>query len=82
MARYFFHLHECGSVTIDDEGSEHTSLPDAHQEALKAARDVMCGELAAGKLCLSCRIEVQDEGGASVMTVPFKEAVTITGLAE
>lgn len=80
MARYFFDLHECGSVAADDDGIEHVSLDDARDEAVRAAREIMCSELGEGRLCLSCRIEVKDEAGAVVLTVPFKDAVTISGL--
>jgi antirestriction protein ArdC len=79
MARYFLNLHECGNVVTDDEGIERSSLAEVHQGAFAAAREIMCAELAHGRLCLSCHIEVQDEAGAVVMTVPFKDAVTITG---
>jgi hypothetical protein len=40
----------------------------------------MCAEVTEGKLCLACYIEVHDETGDVVMTVPFKEAVTVTGV--
>lgn len=80
MARYFFDLHECGNVTKDDEGVERSDTASIHEEALKGAREVMCTELAQGRLCLACHIAVRNAAGETVMTVPFKDAVTITGL--
>ena len=80
MARYFFHLHECGNITEDLEGVERASPEAARIEALEAARAVMCAELAEGKLCLSCHIEVQNEAGARLFVLPFKEAVSISGI--
>lgn len=82
MARYFFHLHECGTLSEDREGVDRTTLDDVREEACRAAREVMCAEVAEGRLCLSCRIEVKDEAGAVVLDLPFREAVTITGLGE
>lgn len=80
MARYFFNLHECGTVTVDEEGFEQPDLGAARIEALRAARDVMCAEVSEGRLCLGCCIEVVDVTGQVVMSVPFREAITITGL--
>ena len=79
MARYFFHLHECGTLYADAEGLDRITMDDVRDEAYRAAREVMCAELADGRLCLSCRIEVRDETGAVVLDLPFREAVTITG---
>lgn len=80
MAHYFLDLHECGKVTDDHDGQEHAGIEEVRQEAYRAAREVMCAELAEGRLCLSCHIEVRDEGAAVVLCVPFREAVTISGL--
>lgn len=82
MTRYYFDLHECGNVTSDVEGIELASLSHVHRDALAGAREIMCAELAEGRLCMSCHIEVHDDTGSTVLTMPFKDAVTITGLAE
>jgi hypothetical protein len=80
MARYHFHLHECGTIIRDEEGLEKPDLESVRQEALMSARELLCGEMMRGKLCLSCHIEIQDEAGEVVYVMPFKEAVAITGL--
>lgn len=77
--RLHFHLNECGTVTGDEEGREVASLASAYDLAITAARAVMCAEVAEGRLCLSCHIEVIDEHGTRVLLVPFSDAVTITG---
>lgn len=79
MTRYFFNLHECGDVTSDNEGLECGDISAIEEEAIRAARGIMSAEVAEGRLCLSCRIEVRDEAGALVLTVPFNDAVTIAG---
>ena len=81
MQRYFLDLHECGTVTRDTEGVLRASLEVVHVEAIEAARAVMCAELSAGKLCLSCHIEIRDAAGESLMTVRFRDAVRLSGLS-
>ncbi len=80
MARYFFNLYECGTLTPDVEGEEFDDLDTVRETAIRLARGIMAGEITAGRLCLLCRIEVIDEAGVVVMEVPFKETVIVTGL--
>ena len=80
MASYYLHLHLCGEVCLADEPLELVDLEAARLAAIRGARSIMCGEVEAGRLCLSCRIEVQDASGATLLTVPFAEAVTVTGI--
>lgn len=80
MARYFFDLHECGTVTADDEGREWPDLAAARAEALRTAREMMCAEVKEGRLCLTCNIEVKDAAGAIVLSLAFRDAVEISGL--
>lgn len=79
MARFFFHLHECGSVIEDEEGIEREP-EDLRKVAIQNARDVMCGEVMNGRLCVACYIVVEDSNHKEVMRVPFKDALTISGL--
>jgi hypothetical protein len=80
MARYFFHLHACGTVIVDEEGTELTDLEAVRVVATSAARDVMSAEVLQGKLCLGCCIVVEDGGYNEVLRVPFRDVVNITGL--
>ena len=80
MRRYFFHLHECGTVTQDLEGQEFESIEAARVAALQTARGIMAGEIEAGRLCLLCHIHIHDAEGTLLLKVPFKEAVIVTGL--
>ncbi len=80
MSRFYFHLDECGAICADEEGFELADIDAARVQAIAAARDIMCDEVSRGRLCLSCRIDVADESGAIVLVVPFKEAVTLSGL--
>ncbi|RZM02269.1 MAG: hypothetical protein EOP68_21250 [Sphingomonas sp.] len=59
MPRFFFHLHDCGNFTPDEEGRE------------------LAAEIAEGKLCLGCRIEVVEEHSDRAIIVPFSSTVQI-----
>lgn len=80
MPLLFFQLNECGAVTEDPDGREVANLDAAWDVAIRAARAVMCAELDEGRLCLGCHIDVIDADGAHLLRVPFREAVTITGM--
>jgi hypothetical protein len=80
MARYFFNLYECGVLTPDEEGEDFEDLDTVRETAVRLARGIMAGEIAAGRLCLLCRIEVVDIAGNVVMDVPFRDTVVVTGL--
>lgn len=80
MPRFFLHLLECGTLYPDQEGVDADSLQVALRRAIEGARDIMCDEVAKGRLCLSCCIVIEDESRSEVARVPFREALTITGL--
>lgn len=79
MPHYFFHLRECGTVSEDEEGIDLRDLEAARHIAVKAARDVMSGEVRAGRLCLSCEIAITGPDGGDLMIVAFREAITLAG---
>ena len=80
MPHYHFHLHECGVATLDHEGSAYDSLESARKAAVTAARGIMCEEIRAGQLCLSCHIDIVDEGDECLLRLRFSDAVAVTGL--
>lgn len=79
MSLYFMHLHECGTVTVDEDGAEFEDRDQAHAAALRAAREMMCSELQQGHLCLSCHIEVVEPAAERSFKVEFRDAVVISG---
>lgn len=80
VPRLFFHLHECGEATWDEEGSIVHDLETAREGALKSAREIMCAEIREGRLCLSCRIDIADADGKVLLVIPFTDAVKVSGL--
>jgi hypothetical protein len=80
MATYYFHLEECGTFIPDHEGLELPSPVNLREAAFEEARSIMASEVQAGRLCLSCKIEVTDEDQKLIVVVPFSEALEVTGL--
>jgi hypothetical protein len=78
MAKYFFHLDQCGSITPDPEGQELTDMEAARAVAIESARSIMCYELSHGHLCFSCSIDITDEQGHLFQKVAFKDVVEVT----
>jgi hypothetical protein len=76
VPRYFFHIFD-DVVLMDDEGIELPDAEAARAEALAGAREMMCDQVRNGRLSLHHRIEVEDDRGQAVLTLPFDEAVRI-----
>ncbi len=76
MPRYFLHLRDHTDEVLDPEGVE---LPaDAIIGAtLLQARDCMAGDVHNGRLDLRYRIDVHDDSGELVHSLPFPDALEI-----
>jgi hypothetical protein len=79
MTLFFFHLHECGSATIDEEGIELADPAAARHHAEEAARGIMGAEVAGGELSLSCHIDIENSDSGERTMVRFRDALHITG---
>jgi hypothetical protein len=80
MPLYFFHLNECGTVIADPEGSDLPDLDAARKQAEMEARQIMSAEIRQGMLCLGCCIVIHDADDVEVARMPFRDAVSISGL--
>jgi hypothetical protein len=76
VPRFFFHIYD-DAVFIDEDGLDLADAEAARLTALAGARSLMCDQLKAGRLSLHHRIEVEDEKGDAVLSLPFAEAVAI-----
>lgn len=76
MPRFFFHIHD-DSVFIDEDGIELADAEAARAAALAGARALMCDQMRTGRLSLHHRIDVVDDRGGAVLTLPFGDAVMI-----
>jgi hypothetical protein len=78
MAKFYFHLHDGDGWTHDTEGSECQSVELARYKAMAAVRDLICGDVMAGRpIVLSDRVAVDDHRGDEVASVTFGEAITV-----
>lgn len=79
MPRYYFNVYN-DLVAQDEEGRELPDVAAAREEAIKGGRALMAEQLVeAGRMRLQHRIEVADENGRVLLTIPFRELVNIEG---
>jgi class 3 adenylate cyclase len=63
---------------LDDEGQEVPDLATAKERAITGARELMAEHIMIGRpINLSHRIEVADDGGNVLATIPFRELITV-----
>lgn len=80
MQNYYFNLNECGKILTDEEGTALSTIEQVRDFAAIQARSIMCAEVAEGRLCMNCHIEVYDAGGNLALKMPFKQAIELTGV--
>lgn len=76
MARYFFRVRVGDRILPDDsDGVEFESLEQARVEAIQSAREILSNAALSGKAgSLDTQIEVTDEAGTIVLTMPIGRA--------
>lgn len=77
MGLYYFHLQDGRRLLEDHEGRECQSMEDARAYAIATARDVMVGELRAGRLNLTWSILINGDSGDLIDRFNFADAVQI-----
>ncbi len=78
MSRYFVHLREAANEVLDEVGKEFPHLSALEESVLADALELMSEDLKhKGILDLRSRIDVVDDAGAAVYSLPFKAAVQI-----
>ena len=77
MSRYFFHVYS-DTVALDEDGEDLASVTIAREAAVRSAREFAAEEITTrGEVHLHHRIEVEDEEGRPVFTLPFSAAFKI-----
>lgn len=77
MPMFFFHVIDDVDAP-DNEGSELPDIAAAEDLARHSARSLMCETIVRdGRITLHHRIDIEDEQGEVVASVPFSEAVQI-----
>lgn len=77
MARFYFHLADADGCIRDEAGIDLSGAEAAKLEAVKGARSIIAHDALSGELDLTGRIEVTDEHGAPVLTLPFAQAIAV-----
>ena len=77
MPRYFLNIRNSLTFVEDEEGRELAGVAEVHGIAVEGALSLLSAEVAEGRLDLRGCIEVTDEQGDLVLTVPFRDALTI-----
>ncbi len=75
MAHYFLQIRHGARFTEDPEGADFLNLEAARTEALGVARDLLSSAVLQGHLPLKHSVEIADDTGRVLLTVPFREAV-------
>lgn len=77
MPRFFLHLFNRVGAVPDDEGTEVPDIATARHLAVQSVRDILSEEAKHGVIDLEGRIEIADDGGATLDVVPFASAVEL-----
>ncbi len=80
MKRYFFHQRIGEELIEDFEGFEYDSAAAARASALVSARHLWAAAILAGDDLSGEAIEIVDEDGSPIVTVPLSDALPF-GLA-
>jgi hypothetical protein len=76
MPRFFFNLRD--DVSVEDcEGKDLADADMAREMAVSYARGIMSEDVRDGRLVLRDEIDVVDEQGARILTLPFRDAIDI-----
>ena len=76
MPRFFFNLRDEISVE-DSEGKELADAQQARETAVGYARGIMSEDVKDGRLMLKDEIDIIDEQGEKILTLPFRDAIEI-----
>lgn len=74
--RYFFHIQDGTKTVWDREGVELKNLDEVREEAMQSAREIMNEQVLKGEAPKERVFIVEDEKGETVLTFPFKLALT------
>ncbi|TPG51992.1 DUF6894 family protein [Sphingomonas glacialis] len=75
--RYRFNLIAEDQIVVDEEGLILIDIEAARARAIDTARDILAGELRAGRLPLNWIIAIADDSDTVVALVRFADAVRV-----
>ena len=77
MAQYFMHLRDGSDEVLDPDGQDFGDMITLRAAAMRNARDTIAGDVLNGIVDFRYRIDVENDAGQVVYSLPFKHAVTI-----
>ncbi len=77
MPLYHFNIRNGFGFAADEEGLDLSSEKDARVQAIRGARSLLSAEVLEGMLDLNGQIEVTDERNDEVMTIRFRDVVSV-----
>jgi uncharacterized protein DUF6894 len=77
MARFFLNIHDGSGFAEDPEGQDLADLDAARLQAIDGVRSLLSEEARHGRLDLFGSIEITDSNGATLLVVPFREAIDL-----
>lgn len=77
MPRYYFHISSSDTFVRDEIGVEFDRLDQVEPEAIKGAREILAEYLKAGRPVDHQQFEIRDQAGALVLTLRFRDVMTV-----
>ncbi len=78
MTHYYLNIINGTGLIVDNEGEEFADLSAARERAAESVRSILSDELkSAGLINLQGRIEIIDQHGSMVLSLPFREAIDL-----
>jgi hypothetical protein len=78
MALYYLNLINGNGLTPDREGEDFPDLDAARERARQSVRSILSDEIrSAGLIDLQGRIDIADQQGSVVTTLPFRDAIEL-----
>ena len=78
MPRYHFNIDNGIGFVADEEGRELPDLETARAEGFRGIRSILAEDVLHGRIDLAGRLEVIDEAGVLLLTIPFADAVDVS----
>ena len=77
MPTFYFNVCDGNRFDEAEEGRELRDVDAAREEAIRALRDIMAGDVCSGELNLAAFLEVEDESRQLLFTLSVEDAVQV-----
>ncbi|GGG06845.1 MULTISPECIES: DUF6894 family protein [Rhizobium] len=77
MPRYYFHIRDHNGLREDLEGAEFATVEQAHEEAVRSARELLGQRVARGDIVDGDAFELTSDDGTILATVKFRDLLRL-----